>query len=84
MSIGSLQVVKKYPITFAERIDTRFGSTILLSLQDPSTRIFKVYILPVYCFSFSDRNIEGINSGEVFLGLIYDKTKSYILAIEEQ
>jgi hypothetical protein len=88
MTIGSLQVEKKYPIPLAERIGTRFGSTILLSLQDPSMRIFKVFIPRRYCSSFSDTNIEEINLGKVSLGLIYKgtcvKTKSYILAIEEQ
>jgi hypothetical protein len=48
----------------------------------------KVFIPRRYYSSFSDRNIEEINSGKVSLGLIYkgtsDKTKPYILAIEEQ
>jgi hypothetical protein len=87
MSVSKLQTDRVYPITFAERIGTRFGPSILMSLRDDPTRIVKVFLPRRYYSSMSDSDIEEINSKKVSLGLVYKgqcvQTKTFKLAIEK-
>jgi hypothetical protein len=84
--IDKLEVDKKYPIVRAERANTRFGETVLLSIQDSSSVIFKAFLPKRFASVFSDEDINSINTGKGSLNLIYKgtcgKTKSYILEIE--
>jgi hypothetical protein len=88
VNISSLEVDRKYPIINAERIGTRHGPTIILSLRDSPSRIIKVFVPRRYYSSFSDTAIEEINSATVALCLIFKgqcvDTKAYKLAIEKQ
>jgi hypothetical protein len=45
MKINTLEVDKKYPIVHEERVNTKFGETILLCIQDSSFNVFKVFLL---------------------------------------
>ena len=66
-----LQVDCKYPITRAQRVGTRYGPTIILSIRDSPTRILKVFMSKRYYSSFSDKDIEDINFEKVSLYLIF-------------
>jgi hypothetical protein len=87
MSVGQLQTDRAYPITFVERVGTRYGPSVLMSLRDTPTRIVKVFLPRRYYSLMSDTDVDDINSAKVSLGLMYqgqcDKTKSYKLAIEK-
>jgi hypothetical protein len=74
--IEKFDVDKKYPIVRAERTTTRFGETILLSIQDSSSSsvIFKVFLPKRYASVFSDEDINSINTGKESLNLIYKGT----------
>jgi hypothetical protein len=61
MSVAKLQTDRKYPITFAERVGTRFGPAILMSLLDTPARIVKVFLPRRYYSSVTDADIDEIN-----------------------
>jgi hypothetical protein len=86
MSVGSLQTDRPYPILRAERIATRYGPSVMLSLSDSPDRIIRVFIPKRFYSSFSDENVEDINSKAVNLQLIYRgtcvDTKAFKLAIQ--
>ena len=54
MKLNSLQVDRKYPITFAERIPTRFGPAIVLAIRDTPDRILKVFMPRRFFSAFSN------------------------------
>jgi hypothetical protein len=87
MSVNKLQTDRAYPITFVERVGTRYGPSILMSLRVTPTRIVKVFLPRRYYSSVSDTDIEDINSAKVSLGIVYQgqcaQTKPYKLAIEK-
>jgi hypothetical protein len=86
VKINTLEVAGKYRITAAERVNTNYGPTVLLSIKESQHNIVKVFMPKRYSSVFDDDDIETINSQKVSLNLIYkgicEKTKSYILAIE--
>ena len=58
MKFSSLQVDRKYPITHAERVATRFGTAIVLAIRDTSDRILKVFMRRRFNSAFSDEDLE--------------------------
>jgi len=87
VKIDSLEVDRKYPIIKAERVTTRFGKTILLCIQNSTTlNLFKIFLPKRYAETFTDDDLNVINTKKVKLNLIYkgmcDQTKSFKLAIE--
>jgi fibrillarin-like rRNA methylase len=84
--VSSLEVERKYPIVKAERIRTRYGETVLLSIRDHTLRLLKVFLSKRKAMVFKDEDIMSINEGTSVLDLVYegqcDKTKMYILATE--
>ena len=71
MKLSSLQVDKKYPITHAERIATRFGPAIVVAIRDIPDRILKVFMPRRFYSAFSDDDLEDTNSAKVALNLVY-------------
>jgi hypothetical protein len=63
---------RKYPITHAERIATRFGPAIVLAIRDTPDRILKVFMLKRFYSAFSDEDLEDINSTKVVLNIVYE------------
>jgi hypothetical protein len=61
MSVAKLQTDRTYPITFTERVGTRFGPAILMSLLDTPTRIVKIFLPRRYYSSITDTDIDEIN-----------------------
>ena len=86
MKLNSLQVDRKYPITFAERIPTRFGPAIVLAIRDTPDRILKVFMTRRFFSAFSNDDIDDINSGKVKLNLVYKgqcvNTRAFTVTIE--
>jgi hypothetical protein len=62
VKISSLEVDRKYPITRAKRIITKFWPTVLLNIRDTSFNTVKVFIPKRYGSIFSDADIEDINT----------------------
>jgi len=83
VSIRSMEVNKMYPIFHAKRINTKFGSTVLLSIRDSEAKIVQIF-LPKRYGDVSDDDMVRINSKTVSINLIFkgicDTSKS-LLAI---
>jgi len=60
--IGSLEINKMYPIVRAERINTKFGSTVLLSIRDSEAQIVQIFLPKRYRDVVSDYNMDRIYS----------------------
>ena len=56
MKLSSLQVDRKYPITYAESFATRFGPAIVLAARDKPERVIKVFKPRRFYAAFSDQN----------------------------
>ena len=92
--ISSLKMEKTYPIVKAERVKTRYGETVLLSIRDPQSlsvrdltpALLKVFLPKRYAAVFTDADISSINDEQINWNLIYrglcEKTNTHVLAIE--
>jgi hypothetical protein len=80
--MGSLEMDKKYPIVRANRISSKFGPTVLLTIRDSESTTIQTFLPTRY----SADDIDKINSHVFLLNLIYrgicEKSKSYLLSIE--
>jgi hypothetical protein len=87
VNISSLETGRQYPIVFAERVTTRFGSTVLMVIQDSPKSTVKVFLPRRYATVVSSEDIAQINAQGVNLHLVFKgtsvTTNSYILAIEQ-
>jgi len=71
--ISSLKVDQKYPIVKAERVKTRYGETVLLSIRDPlplsvrdlAPALLKVFSPKRYAAVFTDPDITSINDKQI-------------------
>ena len=85
VKIGSLDTETPYPIQHAQRIGTRFGPTVLLSIRDSEFTLKKVFLPRRYSEVVTDEDITRINSGRVKLYLIYSgvcaQTNGFLLSI---
>ena len=62
--ISSMEENRKYPIEHADRVTTRFGETILLSIRDVAAdRLCKVFLPQRYTAVFKDDDVLAINDG---------------------
>ena len=81
-----MEVGRKYPITIARRIDTKYGESVLLTILGLDEKLVSVFLPKRYTTAFTEGDIEMINSKKVTLNLIYngtcEKTKSYKMEIE--
>jgi len=75
-----------YPIERAEKLQTRFGEAILLTLQESPQTSVKVFVPRRYGALFTDNDLHSINEKSVSLALKYlgncPTSNSYILEIE--
>jgi hypothetical protein len=70
IKLSSLQVDRKYPKTYVERIATRFGPAIVLAVRDTPERVLKVFMPRRFYAAFTDRDLNDINSANVRLNLV--------------
>jgi hypothetical protein len=85
--ISSLEANRKYPIEHADRVTTRFGETILLSIRDVAEdRLCKVFLPQRYTAVFKDDDVLAINDGFAVWYLVSKgrcpNSTAYQLAIE--
>jgi hypothetical protein len=84
--ITSLKIDMPYPIERAERVVTKYGEAILMTLQAESPQTFvKVFLPRRYGSVFSDGNLCSINEEVITLSLKYlgnnTTSNSYILEL---
>jgi hypothetical protein len=84
VKIPSLEVDRAYPIIIAEKVQTKFGETMLLT-QDSNNILKKVFLPKRFGSLFTNEKINSINENKVSLALkyvgIYPITKSFLLEI---
>jgi len=84
--ITSLKTDSSYPIERAEKVQTRYGEAILLTLKESSQVYLKMFLPRRYGALFSEDDLKSINEKTVSLALRYHGTcstsNSYILEIE--
>jgi len=85
--ISELEVDMKYLIEHADRIKTRFGDTVLLSIRDTAShRLHKVFLPQRYGAAFKDEDLQAINEGTSDSWLVSKgkcpKTNAQLLAVE--
>jgi hypothetical protein len=57
VEIGSLEAEKPYPITQAQRVGTRFGPTILLSIRESEFALRKMFLPRRYSDMITDEDV---------------------------
>jgi len=85
LRINQLTVGTKYPIVSAERVVTHLGHTVMLTLRDAPTSLFRVFLPKRYATVVSDGDIIAIVRAREGLSFIYeglDIRSSYVLAVE--
>jgi hypothetical protein len=85
IKISALKSDNAYPIERAEKLQTRFGEAILLTLQESPLSYVKVFLPRRYGVLFTEADLKSINEKIVSLSLRYHgicpDSNSYILAI---
>jgi len=85
LKINQLTVDTKYPIVAAERVITHLGHTVMLTLRDTPTSLFRVFLPKRYSRVISDGDIIAIARDREGLSFIYkglDSSSPYVLAEE--
>jgi hypothetical protein len=86
LHISEMEVDRKYPIVGAERVYTRYGETVLLSIRDPQTLLIKSFLPKRYAAHFTEADIKSINTEEIKLHLTHKgrcvKSNSHTFDIE--
>ena len=87
INIGALKQNVPYPIERAERVQTKYGETVLATLRAESPQAFlKVFLPRRYGVLFSDEELQRINEKTLSLSLKYlgthASTNSYMLELE--
>ena len=74
IKVNELVVGKKYPISKARRLDTKYGESMLITVLEFSENPVSVFLPKRYTGVFTDDDIERINSRRTKLQLIYKGT----------
>jgi hypothetical protein len=84
VKISSLTKDKPYLIEHVERIQTRYGEAILLTLRESPASFVKIFLPKRYGVQFSEDNISSINERSFTLSNIRPLAliRSYILELE--
>ena len=85
--ISCLEENRKYPLEHADRVTTRFGETMLLSIRDDAVdRLCEVFLTQRYTAVFKDDDVLAINDGFAVWHLVSKgrcpNSNEYQLAIE--
>ena len=62
VSLGSLEPDRLYPIVHAERINTRYGQSVLVAIMDSPSSSVKFFLPRRYGDVVFDQDMEAINS----------------------
>ena len=86
IKVSEMQIGRKYPITRARRIDTKYGKSVLLTLLEGDGHSVNAFLPKRYAAVLTDDDIDKIRSKRVNLGIIYngtcEKTRAYRLEID--
>lgn len=63
VTVDSLEKNKAYPVHKAERVQSRYGVSILLTVKDSYVNAVRVYLRKRYTDVFTDVDIDVINNG---------------------
>ena len=74
VKIYELDVGRKYPITKARRMDTKFGENVVLTSLGDDEKSVSVFLPKRYTAVVTDEDIGMINSKRAKLNLIYKGT----------
>ena len=79
---------KPYTLVEAERLQTKYGISILLTIKASSENLVRVFLPRRFTKVFSDTDIDMINGGMIKIDFIYhdtcEKTNSYQLSLEQE
>ena len=82
--INSLIMNRPYPKVHAERVSTKYGPKLLLSLRDSDGKLVQIILPKRYENIVTDEDMEKINSRSIHQNLvckgICELTRSYLLA----
>ena len=85
---SEMQVGRKYPITRARRMVTKYGESVLLTILGDDGNSVRVFLPKRYTAVLTDDDIDMINSKRVALSIIYngtcEKTKACKLEIDTE
>ena len=88
IKVSEMQDGRKYPITRARRMDTKYGESVLLTILGDDGNSVRVFLPKRYTAAITDDDIDLINSKRVALCIIYngtcEKTKAYKLEIDTE
>jgi hypothetical protein len=86
VSVGSLNPGKKYPILYAKRMTSKYGSTVLLTLQTSDSDNVQTFLPKIYVAVMYDDDILQIRNKDVSQHLVFkglcETTKAFVLAVE--
>ena len=86
VKVNELEVGRKYPISTARRLVTKYGESILITILEFCENPASVFLPKRYSGVFTDDDIDRINSKRTKLNLIYkgtcERTRAYKLEIE--
>ena len=86
VKIDSLKTNHGYLITHVEKVGTRFGPSVLATINESEQAAVKVFIPKRYSSVFRDTEIDEINNSKIRLFLIYkgkcETTHAHILNLE--
>jgi hypothetical protein len=84
INLNCLVKAQPYPITCAERCNTRYGPAVLLTIQE-SENSLKAFLPRRYSEIMTDEDLTNINSGKEKLYLVYkdncSQTSGHLFAI---
>jgi hypothetical protein len=69
--VSELQVDTPYPILYAQTVDTKYGPTVILRLQDSAAGIVEVFLPRRYAVLFSQADMNAINEKSFTRALKY-------------
>ena len=88
IKVSEMQVGRKYPITRALRIDTKYGESVLLIILEGDGHSVNVFLPKRYAAVLTDDDIDMIKSKRVNLSIVYngtcEKTRAYRLEIDTE
>jgi hypothetical protein len=86
VKISALRTDCSYPIERAEKLQTRFGETVLFTLQESPQSYVKVFLPRCYGVLFTEADPQAVNEKSLSLSIRYRVTcpasNSFISEIE--
>jgi len=86
IQVSEMEVGRRYQISNARRIDTKYGSSVLITIDGFGDHPVNVFLPKRYSSIFTDDDICRIHSKRTVLHIIYngtdERTKAYKMSLE--